>query len=259
MRKTPCIILHSCYNTPVPVGRCILRETAALRLGQTTGIAGINNALYLRGGNDSRKELNMKNKKLQVWVRLALLVAIEVAMRLLGLGKVPVGPLNMSFLTLPIAVGAVCMGPVAGMVLGMVFGLFSLYDAVSGVGGMTAAFFAVSPVHTVVLTVGMRMLMGLCCGLVYQGVRKLDRKGIVSYFVGAISAPLLNTLFFMGYIVLVFYNTQTVQDLVAAKGATNPLMFVVLLVGIQGLAEAVVCGILGGIVSKSVDKFLKSK
>lgn len=41
------------------------------------------------GGNDSRKELNMKNEKLQVWVRLALLVAIEVAMRLLGLGKVP--------------------------------------------------------------------------------------------------------------------------------------------------------------------------
>ena len=33
----------------------------------------------------------------------------------------------------------------------------------------------------------------------------------------------------------------------------------VLLVGIQGLAEAGVCGILGGIVSKSVDKFLKSK
>ena len=201
----------------------------------------------------------MKNKKLQVWVRLALLVAIEVAMRLLGLGKVPVGPLNMSFLTLPIAVGAVCMGPVAGMVLGMVFGLFSLYDAISGVGGMTTAFFSVSPVNTVILCVGMRMLMGLCCGLVYQGVRKLDSKGIVSYFVGAVSAPLLNTLFFMGYIIMVFYNTQTVQDLVAAKGATNPIMFVVLLVGIQGLAEAGVCGILGGIVSKSVDKFLKSK
>jgi len=114
-------------------------------------------------------------------------------------------------------------------------------------------------VNTVILCVGMRMLMGLCCGLVYQGVRKLDSKGIISYFAGAVSAPLLNTLFFMGYIILVFYNTQTVQDLVAAKGAANPIMFVVLLVGIQGLAEAGVCGILGGIVSKSVDKFLKSK
>ena len=201
----------------------------------------------------------MKNSKLQTWVRLALLVAIEVAMRLLGLGKVPVGPLNMSFLTLPIAVGGICMGPVAGLVLGAVFGAFSLYDAVSGAGGMTAAFFQYSPVHTVILTVGMRMLMGLCCGLIYKGLRKADAKGYVSYFVGAISAPLLNTLFFMGYIVLVFYGTETVQSIVAAKGAANPLMFVVLLVGVQGLLEAVICGILGGVVSKSVDAFLKRK
>ena len=48
------------------------------------------------------------------------------------------------------------------------------------------------------------------------------------------------------------------QDIVAAKGAANPLMFVVLLVGVQGLLEAVVCGILGGIVSKAVDSFLRN-
>ena len=124
---------------------------------------------------------------------------------------------------------------------------------------MKAAFFNVSPVHTVILTVGMRMLMGLCCALLYRLVRRADRRGLVSYFVGAISAPLLNTLFFMGYIVLVFYNTATVQDIVAAKGAANPLMFVVLLVGVQGLLEAVVCGILGGIVSKAVDSFLRNR
>ena len=87
------------------------------------------------------------NTRLQTLVRLALLVALQIAMRLLGLGKVPVGPLNMSFLTLPIAVGAICMGPEAGMILGAVFGAFSLYDAVSGVGGMTSMFFQISPVH----------------------------------------------------------------------------------------------------------------
>lgn len=197
------------------------------------------------------------NKSLKLWVRLALLVAIEIAMRLLGLGRVPVGPLYMSFLTLPIAVGAICLGPVAGLILGSVFGGFSLYDAITGAGGMTSAFFAISPVHTVILTVGMRMLMGLCCGYVYRLVRRADKKGLFSYFVGAVSAPLLNTLFFMGYIVLVFYNTSAVQDIVAAKGAANPLMFVILLVGTQGLVEAAACGILGGIVSKAVDSFLK--
>lgn len=201
----------------------------------------------------------MESKNLRLWVRLALLVAIEIAMRLLGLGKVPMGPLNMSFLTLPIAVGAICLGPAAGLILGGVFGAFSLYDAVSGAGGMTAAFFTVSPVHTVILTVGMRMLMGLCCGLIYKGLRKADAKGHISYFVGAISAPLLNTLFFMGYIVLVFYRTEFVQNLVVKKGAANPFMFVVLLVGVQGLVEAAACGLLGGTLAKTVDGVLKKK
>lgn len=199
------------------------------------------------------------NTRLQTWVRLALLVAVQIAMRLLGLGKVPVGPLNMSFLTLPIAVGAVCMGPLAGLVLGAVFGAFSLYDAVTGVGGMTSVFFTISPVHTVILCVGMRMLMGVACGYVFKLCRKVDAKGVWSYFVGAVSAPLLNTLLFMGYIVLAFYNTEYVQGIATGKGAANPIMFVVLVVGVQGLVEAGVCGALGGVISKAVDPFLKKK
>ena len=44
-----------------------------------------------------------------------------------------------------------------------------------------------------------------------------------------------------------FYNCDYVQSLVANKGASNPFMFVVLLVGVQGVAEFLVSGILGGI------------
>lgn len=189
--------------------------------------------------------------------KLALLLAIELAMRAIGLGAVPVGPLNMSFLTLPIAIAAMLCGPVEGMVLGAVFGILSLTDAISGRSFMTGTFFNISPVHTVILCVGMRMLMGLCCGYVYKLCRRVDAKGTWSYFVGAVSAPLLNTLFFMGYIVLVFYRCDYVQGLVSKLGATNPLMFVVLLVGVQGLAEAGACGALGGILGKTLDSVLK--
>lgn len=199
------------------------------------------------------------SKNLQFWTRLALLIAVQFAMRLLGLGKVPVGPLNMSFLTLPIAVGGIIMGPVAGMVLGGVFGACSFYDALTATGGMTAAFLSINVYHTIILCVGMRVLMGAGCGLVYMLTRKADPKGTWSYFVGAISAPLLNTLFFMGYICLVFYKTETVQNLVASRGASNAFMFVILLVGVQGLVEAVVCGSIGGIVGKALDHFLAKK
>lgn len=122
---------------------------------------------------------------------------------------------------------------------------------------MTGALFQVSPLHTFILCVGMRMLMGLLVGLIFQGLKKADHKGTWSYFVSSMAAPGLNTLLFMGYIVLAFYNCDYVQSLVANKGASNPFMFVVLLVGVQGVAEFLVSGILGGIVARAVHKYLK--
>lgn len=199
----------------------------------------------------------MKNKQLKDFVLLALFVALELVFRLIGLGRVPIGPLNMSFMTVPIAIGAMLMGPVQGMILGAVFGLCSLWDAISGAGGMTSAFFGASPVHTVILCVVTRALMGLLTGLIFKALHKVDRTKTISYFVGAFCAPFLNTVLFMGYIVLVFYNTDTVQGLVASKGATNPLMFVVLLVGVQGLIETLVCTLTGGTVAKGVAVALK--
>lgn len=197
------------------------------------------------------------NQDLRTLTRLALLVAIELVMKAVGLGSVPMGPLYMSFLTLPIAVGAITMGPIAGAVLGGVFGAVSFYDAVTGASAMTGALFQVSPLHTFILCVGMRMLMGLLVGLIFQGLKKADHKGTWSYFVSSMAAPGLNTLLFMGYIVLAFYNCDYVQSLVANKGASNPFMFVVLLVGVQGVAEFLVSGILGGIVARAVHKYLK--
>lgn len=197
------------------------------------------------------------DSKVRYLTQLALLIAIELAMRAIGLGAVPVGPLNMSFLTLPIAVGAILCGPLAGLILGGVFGVLSLSDAISGRSVMTGTFFSISPLHTVILCVGMRLIMGCCCGLVYTLARKADKKGSWSYFLGALSAPLLNTLFFMSYICLVFYRCDYVQGLVSKLGAANPFMFIILLVGVQGLAEAGVCGVLGGFVSKTLAVVLK--
>jgi len=66
----------------------------------------------------------------QTLTQLAILVAIEVVMKLIGLGSVPVGPLYMSFLTVPIAIGAIVIGPMASMLLGGIFGFVSFMDAI---------------------------------------------------------------------------------------------------------------------------------
>ncbi len=188
---------------------------------------------------------------------LALFIAIILVMKLTGLSSIPVGPLNMTLTMIPIAIGAMLLGPVAGGVLGMVYGFTSLYDAITGASVMTGIFFQISPVHTVILCVVLRILVGFLTGWLFQVFHKIDHRHIWCYFAGGLAAPVINTILFMGYIVLVFYRTDFIQQRVSALGASGPLMFIILTVGIQGLVEAVSGAIIGGGVAKSVAHALK--
>ena len=88
----------------------------------------------------------------------------------MGLGSVPCGPAVHELLTpSPLQWGCHHHGPPAvGALLGGVFGAVSFYDAITGASAMTGALFQVSPVNTFILCVGMRVLMGLCCGLIFS-------------------------------------------------------------------------------------------
>ena len=191
--------------------------------------------------------------------QLALLVAVELVMKITGLGSVPIGPIYMSFLTLPVAIGAILMGPLAGAILGGVFGIASFIDAVSGASAMGGVLFQVETFKTFVLCVITRILMGVCSGIIFKAINKVLKDRTIAYSIGAISAPLLNTLFFMGFLVIAFYDTDYIQKLAHTIGATNPLTFVITLVGLQGLIEAVTCCILGTVVSKALANHLGHK
>ena len=78
-----------------------------------------------------------------------------------------------------------------------------------------------------------------------------------AFYIAGISCPVLNTILFMGTVVTLFYQTDYIQTLVNSLGASNPIMFIITLVGIQGLIEALVCGILSGTVSMTLAKVFK--
>ena len=189
--------------------------------------------------------------------QLALFIAIIFVMRITGLTRIPIGPLYMTLSMIPIAIGAMLIGPAGGAVLGLVYGCTSLYDAITGASVMTGAFFQISPVHTVLLCVGTRVLVGFLTGWLFRAVHKIDRTKTVSYFIGGLLAPVLNTVLFMGYIVLFFYRTEFVQNMVVKLGASGPLMLVVLMVGVQGLLEAAGGLVIGGAVTKAVAHAIK--
>ena len=198
-------------------------------------------------------------------VELALMVAVILVMSLTPLGYIRTPGLSITLLTVPVAVGAIILGPVGGFIFGvgfglsicgLAFGLTSFYQCFVG-GAMGTVLLGINPFGTFVTTVVTRTLEGFLTGLIFKGLHSIKGVKKFSYYIASLCCPLLNTLLFMSSLVLFFYNTDYVQAFVTALGAKNPLIFVVLFVGVQGLIEAGICFIVASVVSRALYAALK--
>lgn len=189
-------------------------------------------------------------------VQLAVLVAILLVMELTGIGLIKTPGLEFTIMQVPVIIGAIVMGPAAGGILGGVFGLISFWECF-GKSVFGAALLSVNPFFTFLVCVPTRLLMGLFCGLIFRGLRRVDHtKGQLFAFGGAsLCGALLNTLLFMGTLVLCFYGSDIIQGYVQQLGSPNAFLFVLAFVGIQGLLEALICAVAGTAVSRALFRF----
>ena len=197
-------------------------------------------------------------------IELALLVGILLMMNITGLAMIPLPGQYASIMTVPVAVGAMMLGPLAGGVLGGGMGCISFYTAIKT--GFSTLFLAgytggIVVVLSFINTIIPRIVMGICVGWVYRAASRLDRGNTISYYIGGIAAPLLNTLFYMTVLVLIFLNAPTLQALLGeelmAKFQDNILLFVAAYVGVQALIEAALGCVISGSVCKALRVVLK--
>ena len=196
-----------------------------------------------------------QNNQTFYMVKLALMTAIIFVMAFTPLGYFHTPGLDITFLTVPVAVGAVILGPKGGAVCGLAFGITSLMQAFMGTSTFSAMLLNINPFGTAFICLVPRVLEGWLCGLVYVGVRKISKNG--AYFAASLACPLMNTLFFMSSLVLFFYHTEYIQGFVQTLGVKNPLMFVIAFVGVQGLIEAAACFLIASAVSRTLAAALK--
>lgn len=194
--------------------------------------------------------LEQSRSRTSFMVKLAMMVAIIFVMAFSPLGYLRTPGLTITFLTVPVAVGAIILGPTAGAVCGCAFGMTSMIMALTGGSAFSAALLQINPFGLLFTLLVPRILEGWICGLIFQVVKKVSKNG--AFVVASLSCPLLNTLLFMSSLVVFFYNTDYIQNLASGLGAGNPFIFVVLFVGVQGAIEAVVCTLLGSAVSRAL-------
>ena len=189
-------------------------------------------------------------------VEMALLVAIILIMAFTPLGYIKTVGIEITLIVVPVAVGAVTLGPTAGAILGGVFG-FASFLRCFGLNAFGATLLGINPFLAFLVYVPTRILVGWLTGLIYQGLRKTKIPYTASITVANLCCPLLNTTLFMGMLVIGFYQTEYIQSFVQTLGGSNPFWFVLAFVGINGLVEAVVCFVVGTAISAALKKALK--
>lgn len=148
----------------------------------------------------------MKNKKIERMVGLSLLIAIIVVLQMTS-GMLPTlpGGAKLSFVLIPIVLGAAAYGPGAGALLGAVFGLLAFYYSATGADAVGVAIFSESPIGCFLICIGKSAIAGFVSGLIYKLLSKYN--GYIAMLFASIVCPVLNTGIFMGSVALFFKDT----------------------------------------------------
>ncbi len=186
-------------------------------------------------------------------VQTAILAAIVILMAFTPLGYLRAGAIEITFIMIPVAVGAILIGPASGATLGAVFGITSFIQCF-GMSPFGAALLQINPFYTFILTMIPRILMGWLVGLIFKALFKIDRTKFISFAVASLSGALLNTILFVGGLILMFGNT----DYILSFGdGQNVLTVIAVLITINAVLEAAVSLVVGTAVTKPLYRIVK--
>ncbi len=202
----------------------------------------------------------MKTRKYDTrWiVGVAMFVALQLVLQITGIGLIPLPFIKATTLHIPVIIGAVVLGPLAGGLLGGVFGLCSMW---TNTVASSALSFAFSPVlaaensgafgalKAVWIAFGCRVLIGVVSGWLWIGLKKLKVNDFVALPVVGVAGAMTNTVLVMGSIYFLLRPEYAALKNVAMEAVLGLIMGVV---GTSGVAEAIAAAVLVTAIGKAL-------
>lgn len=165
----------------------------------------------------------MKSSPIRKIVVAGVMSAISILLGATHWGFIPwFAGAALTIMHVPVIIGAVLEGPVVGLVIGFIFGLFSLIQAAIAPTGPADTWF-VNPV----LSILPRLFIGPFAWLVYRALEKPSR--VLALILSGVAGSLTNTVLVLAVIGLLGYLPWA---LIGTIAVTN------------GLPEAVVAAII---------------
>ena len=172
----------------------------------------------------------MKKEKTLTMVQMALLAALVIVLQLF-FSSVRVGPVTLSFVLIPIVIAGIFIGPVAGMLIGLLAGLTTLIQVFTSADPFYLFLVTANPAVTAVLCLVKTAAAGYFSGLLYRALRKHKTPAT---FAASALCPVVNTgLFCLGMFLFFaepLLNDPTFGELASANGV---IYFI--LIGLAGV------------------------
>lgn len=204
--------------------------------------------LNARGMGNSRQNVRKM-------VIVAMLSGICLFLGLTGLGFIPLPLFKLTILHLPVIIGAIIEGPVVGASIGLIFGLFSIYQNITAPTPMSPFFY--NPLVSILP----RVLIGIVSYYVYKFLRSKLKNVKLSISVAAIIGSLVNTIGVLGLIYLIYFKdyAQILMDkgTVTSNSISAVTTALLTVIGTNGLAEAILSAIIVTPIVIAVSKIQK--
>jgi uncharacterized membrane protein len=180
--------------------------------------------------------------------KVGVLSAITIVMGITRVGFIPVGAFNATIMHVPVIIGAILEGPVVGMLIGLIFGIFSMIQAVTAPTIMSFAF--INPLVAVLP----RILIALASYYLYNIISKVIKKDKVAIPIAAALGSMTNTVGVLGMI-YILYVDQFAK--VLSINVDGVLAVIFTTAGTNGVVEAIVAAVITSAVVIAVRKVEK--
>lgn len=146
--------------------------------------------------SESKRETKGSSSLIRTTIVTGALSAVSIALFLTPFGYIPwVAGASLTVMHVPAILGAVLEGPVAGAIIGGIFGVTSLIKAATAPQGPIDVFFT-NPLVSVLP----RILVGLLAWVAFKALGR--KKVVLGAAAAAIVGSLANSLFVLGSLVL---------------------------------------------------------
>lgn len=200
----------------------------------------------------------MKNTKHDVrWMAgVGMMAAIVILLANTPLGMIQLPVIKATTTHIPVILGAILFGPLAGALLGGVFGICSV---ISNTTAPTLLSFAFSPflsttglpgaLKALWIAVGCRILIGVVAGWLWLGLRHLKVNELAALPIVGFVGSMTNTVCVMGSIYLLFARQYAEVKNVAMSAVLGLVMGTVTA---SGIPEAVAAMVLVAAIGKAL-------